>query len=87
MSVESGDEKIVTLLPSNIAMKQPLDMTLFSITDYVLRNASDPRNGLLVTITMKRKIMSEMMTDDDLLPLPSPHDDHLCHHLLQTFFL
>ena len=62
MSVESGDKKIVTLLPSNVTMEQPLDMTLFTITNYVLINANDPGKGIRMTVTMKRKIMSEMMT-------------------------
>ena len=43
-------------------MEQSLDMTLFSITDYVLVNNSDTRKGIRMTIMMKRKIMSEMMT-------------------------
>ena len=62
MSVWSGDKESVTLLPSNVTMEQSLDMTLFSITRYVLVNASDTRKGIRMTITMKRKIMSEMMT-------------------------
>ena len=62
MSVGSGDKESVLLLPSNVTMEQPLDMTLFTITHYVLVNASDPRKGILMTVTMKRKIMSEMMT-------------------------
>ena len=62
MNVGSGDRKSVTLHPSNLTMEQSLDMTLFSITDYVLVNTSDPRKGIRMTIMMKRKIMSEMMT-------------------------
>ena len=37
-------------------------MVLFSITDHALVNATDPEEGIRMTITMKRKIMSEMMT-------------------------
>ena len=62
MCVASGDKKSVTLFPNNVIMKQSLDMTLFSITDYILANASDPEDGIRMTITMKRKILSEMMT-------------------------
>ena len=62
MSVRSGDKESVILLPSNLSMEQPLDMTLFTITNYILVNASDPRKGIRMTVTMKRKIMSEMMT-------------------------
>ena len=64
--VESGDINSVTLLPLNLTMKQPLDMTLFTVTNYVLVNASEHVNGseegIRMTITLKRKIMSEMMT-------------------------
>ena len=62
MNVGSGDKMSVILLPFNVTMEQPLDMTLFSITHFVLVNASDPGRGIRMTITMKRKIMSEMMT-------------------------
>ena len=62
MSVGSGDINSVVLLPSNVTLKQSLDMTLFTVTQYVLRNASDPGTGICMTIAMKRKIMSEMMT-------------------------
>merc|ERR1719273_2342167 len=43
-------------------MKQSLDMVLFSITDYNLVSATCPEEGIRMTITLKRKIMSEMMT-------------------------
>ena len=64
MMVESGDINSVTLHPLNLTMKQPLDMTLFTVTNYVLVNASanGPEEGIRMTITLKRKIMSEMMT-------------------------
>ena len=62
MSVGSGDKRSVILLPSNVIMEQSLNMTLFSITDFFLANASDSENGICMTITMKRMIMSEMMT-------------------------
>ena len=59
MSVGSGDKESVILLTSNLSLEQPLDMTLFTITDYLLVNA---RKGIRMSVTMKRKIMSEMMT-------------------------
>ena len=62
MSVGTGDNESVTLLPSTVTMEQSLDMTLFTITDFVLVNATDPGKGIRMTITMKRKILSEMMT-------------------------
>ena len=62
MSVDPGDSKTVNLLPHNVTIKQPLDMVLFSITDHFLVNATNPEEGIRMTITLKRKIMSEMMT-------------------------
>ena len=62
MSVNPGDNRSVTLVPNDVRIKQSLDMVLFTITDYVLVNATDPEKGIGMTITLKRKIMSEMMT-------------------------
>ena len=62
MDVDSLDAETVHLLPGNLNMTQPNDMTLFTITRYVLQNASHPNTGIQMKITMKRKIMSEMMT-------------------------
>ena len=49
MSVGSGDMNSVVLLPSNATLKQSLDMTLFTVTQYVLLNAS-----VLKTPSLKR---------------------------------
>ena len=62
MSTKSGDKKSVSLLPENVTMEQSHEMTLFTITDYVLVNMDGPRKGIRMTIKMKRKILSEMMT-------------------------
>ena len=62
MSVNPGDNQSVTLLPLVLMMEQSRDMTLFSITDKVLVSVDQPRKGIKMTIKMKRKIMSEMMT-------------------------
>ena len=62
MSVNPGDNKSVTLLPHGVTIKQSLDMVLFTITDYDLVNATYPGEGIRMTIKLKRKIMSEMMT-------------------------
>merc|ERR1712240_798799 len=37
-------------------------MVLFTITDYALVKTTNPGEGIRMTITLKRKIMSEMMT-------------------------
>ena len=62
MDVDSLDQATVHLLPENLTMIQSKDNTLFSITRSVLQRASHPRSGIQMKITMKRKIMSEMMT-------------------------
>ena len=62
MSVNPGDNQSVTLLPHTLMMEQSEDMTLFTITDRTLVNAYLPRKGVRMTIKMKRKIMSEIMT-------------------------
>ena len=62
MSVNAGDNQSVSLLPHNLMMEQSEDMTLFSIIDKRLVIVDKPRKGIKMTIKMKRKIMSEMMT-------------------------
>ena len=62
MNVKPGDYKSVTLLPLDKTIKQSLDMVLFTITNFDLVSATVPGEGIRMTITLKRKIMSEMMT-------------------------
>ena len=62
MSVKPGDKESVILLPKDVRITQALDMVLFTITEYHLVNATYPEEGIRMTITLKRKIMSEMMT-------------------------
>ena len=60
VSVKPGDRKSVALLPSHLTMYQSQDMVLFTITNYDL--LKNPGEGIRLAITLKRKIMSEMMT-------------------------
>ena len=62
MSVNPGDNQSVTLLPHDLIMEQSESMTLFAIADKKLVDAYLPRKGVRMTIKMKRKITSEMMT-------------------------
>ena len=62
MSSNPGDNESVTLLPKDVMLTQSLDMVLFTITNYDLVNAKIPGKGIRMKITLKRKIMSEMMT-------------------------
>ena len=61
MNVKSGDAESVLLLPGKLNMEQPLDMTLFTISDYCLAKVMIGK-GIHMRIKMKRKITSEMMT-------------------------
>ena len=62
MEVDSLDQETVTLFTNNFFMIQPKDMTLFIITKSALENATLPMTGIRMKFSMKRKIMSEMMT-------------------------
>ena len=62
MDVGSLDQNSVTLAPHEVSLLQSKDMTLFEITDIVLVNDTSRKTGIRMTIVMKRKIMSEMMT-------------------------
>ena len=61
MSVRPEEKRSVTLLPRHVIMKQSLDMVLFAITDYDLVHAKDNGEGIRMTITLKGKIMSEIL--------------------------
>ena len=62
MNVLNVNQKSVTLLPSILKMNQALDMMLFVITEYELTNFTSAHGGIKMTIRMRRKILSEMMT-------------------------
>ena len=62
MDVNSIENETVYLIPQRLTMTQPADMTLFTITQSELVNASVPNTGIRMAITFKRKITSEMMT-------------------------
>ena len=62
MNVLHDDKMSATLIPSNLTMNQTLDMTLYLIHEYVLENSTSANGGIIMTIRMRRKILSEMMT-------------------------
>ena len=62
MDVGMGDQNTTILLPFEKKLLQSKDMTQFSIKDFALVNATQPKTGIKMRIRMKRKIMSEMMT-------------------------
>ena len=64
MSVSNLDKSNVLLLPKKLMMEQIADMTLFDMNhwDLAYKNKEKPEEGIRMTIVLKRKIMSEMMT-------------------------
>ena len=64
MGVSSLDKSNVLLFPKKLMMEQTSDMTLFHMTHWDLdyKNKEKPKDGIQMTIVLKRKIMSEMMT-------------------------
>ena len=64
MRVGKFDEPLVRLLPGILDMEEEPDMTLFQVTlwDINFRNYRDPNEGLWMTVHLKRKVLSEMLT-------------------------
>ena len=64
MTVGSLDKPTMLLIPKDLWVEQDKDMTLFQLTNSSLkfRNETDPREGIWMTVVLKRKIMSEMMS-------------------------
>ena len=64
MRVGKLDEPLVRLLPGILDMEEEPDMTLFQVTlwDINFRNYRDPNEGLWMTVHLKRKVLSEMLT-------------------------
>ena len=64
MTVRSINLDTVMLVPHLLAMRERVDMTLFTITEWSLvhRNTSNLQEGVRMMLTMQRKMMNEMMT-------------------------
>ena len=56
------DNATVKLIPDQLNMKQELDMAIFHITNWNLDFKSEGKEGLEISITMRRKVTSELMT-------------------------
>ena len=52
----------VSLIPSRINMEQELDMAIFHISNWNLGFKTNGKEGLEMSITMRRKIIGELMT-------------------------
>ena len=61
MAMGTLDRSTVTLIPENLTMRQNVDMPIFLITDWKLKNKTTGK-GLSMVVLLKRKITSEMMT-------------------------
>ena len=64
MTLSGRDRQTVRLLPHRMMMNQSLDMTLFVITNWSLteRDPTIPEDGIMMTVTLKRKISKEILT-------------------------
>ena len=62
MAVDTSTSATVALLPSQLMMKEKLDMAIFYIEGWKLDFKTQGGEGLQVSITMRRKITSELMT-------------------------
>ena len=64
MAMGSLDSTTVSLFPDQLIMTQISEMAIFHITDWNLgtKATNKGKNGLRMSIVMKRKITSEMMT-------------------------
>ena len=64
MKLGKRDNKAMRLIPKDLKMVENVDLTLFSIEQSNLdfKNKTKPRDGIWMTMSLKRKIMSEMMT-------------------------
>ena len=52
----------VELVPGELVMEQAVDMAIFQITDWNLDFKTQAKGGLRMSLTMKRKVISELMT-------------------------
>ena len=52
----------VELVPGELVMEQAVDMAIFQIKDWNLDFKTQTKEGLRMSLTMKRKVISELMT-------------------------
>ena len=62
MRVGKLDKPLMRLLPGELCMEEDPDMTLFQLIHWDLKVRNNPNEGIWMTVHLKRKIMSEMMT-------------------------
>ena len=64
MTVGKLDRPLMRLLPKELIIEQDPDMTLFQLIQWELnfRNTRNQTEGIWMTVVLKRKLMSEMMS-------------------------
>ena len=64
MTTTKLDNPTMMLIPKKLFMEQDPGMTLYSMEKWHVsyRNKSNPKEGIWMTIVLRRKIMSEMLT-------------------------
>ena len=62
MALGSGSKATVELIPGELSMKQDLNMAIFYITNWKMDFKTHGKEGLQISITMRRKLTSELMT-------------------------
>ena len=64
MTTTELDNPMMTLLPKQLLIEQDPDLTLYNLEEWSIsyRNESAHKEGIWMTIVLRRKIMSEMLT-------------------------
>ena len=64
MTTTGLDRAMMELFPKKLLMEQASDMTLYNMVEWTLtyRNENVKKEGIWMTIVLRRKIMSEMLT-------------------------
>ena len=64
MTTTKLDNPMMMLIPKKLFMEKDPGMTLYSMEKWHVsyRNKSNPKEGIWMTIVLRRKIMSEMLT-------------------------
>ena len=66
MVLDSSDARDYQLVARALKVNQPVDMNLFVIKAIEFVNVTQPKNGTEMRITFRRKIMSEMISSNNI---------------------
>ena len=62
MKVKDINKETMKLIPKKLKMFKNVDMTLFVIEGWTIKKQTYSTDGIRMTMSLRRKIMSEMMT-------------------------